>query len=32
LAIAARKDIFFGKNVENYASEDLCIGQAFKRF
>jgi hypothetical protein len=32
LAIAAGKDICFGKNGENYASEDLCTGQAFERF
>ena len=32
LAIAAGKDICFGKNVENDAIEDLCLGQSFEWF
>jgi len=32
LAIAAGKDICFGKNVENDAIEDLCLGHSFEWF
>ena len=32
LVIATEKDICFGKNVENDALEDLCLGQSFEWF